>query len=185
MKPSLASHFLAVVRELSGQCHSLVHAISLLCLKSIESANDLEGHCDMRRKRDNAAGRLNSVSPDQQKSANILGKLHPAGLGMFKRIAMSAFLMPVSAILKQPSRKSQDRSATMFPEETWLFDESGFVSHERSHQLAQRFGFVVRTGCQICFKRCKAMYPKTFIQESSNTSPPARALSLTPSLLPC
>ena len=63
----------------------------------------------------------------------------------------------------------------MFPEETWLFDESGFVSHERSHQLAQRFGFVVRTGCQICFKRCKAMHPKTFIQGSSNTSPPARA----------
>lgn len=43
MKPSLTLYFFAVVRELSGQCHSLVPAISLLSLKSIESVNDVRG----------------------------------------------------------------------------------------------------------------------------------------------
>lgn len=43
MKPSLTSYFFALVRELSGQCHSLVPALSLFSLKNIESVIDVRG----------------------------------------------------------------------------------------------------------------------------------------------
>ena len=63
MKSSLASYFFAVVRELSGQCHSLVPAISLLSLKSIESVNDVRGPSvvDVRR---NGPGCLSRIRKD-------------------------------------------------------------------------------------------------------------------------